>query len=76
MTELRAVANRSVAGMGDRAVSLGGGKWTHKHFNDIVNSAFARELGIPLVTHDRSWLNFLANHGRKAGVVGKHISGF
>lgn len=76
MTDLRAIANHSSKGMGDRAVSLGGGLRSHTHFNDIVSSAFAEAMKIPFVTGDRKFLNFLANHGKKVGVNASHISNF
>ena len=75
-SELRAIANRSSAGMGNRAVSLGGGLRSHTHYNDIVSSAFAEALRIPFVTGDNKFLNFLANHGRRVGVTAHNISGY
>jgi len=69
---LRKIANKSKQGLGDRALPLGGNK--HTHFNDIVNAAFAKELGIPFVTADKRFLNFLMNHGKKLGVDGRHLN--
>jgi|GEM_PF-3156762 len=65
---LRDVANKSKPGLGDRAR----GKGAHTHHGDIIHSAFAEALGIPFVSADGTFLNFLQNHGRKARVNGLH----
>lgn len=65
---LREAANRSRAGLGDRAVSGG----LKSHFNDIVNASYSKELGIPYVTAGGKFLKFLGQHGRNAAVEAKH----
>ena len=73
LTDLRAIANHSVPGLGDRAGSIAG-RLRHTHFNDFVNSAFAEQLRIPFVTRDWGIVNFLRNHGRRVLVNVRHLS--
>jgi RHS repeat-associated protein len=58
LTEVAAVANRSVAGLGTRAGTATGKSF----FNDIVQLAFARASEIPFATFDKKFSNFIASH--------------
>ena len=70
LSTIRSAANRSRQGLGNRSV-VGGGK---SHFDDAVQMSFAEQIGIPFVTGDRKFLNFLRHQIRSRQFNAKHVS--
>jgi hypothetical protein len=78
LTELKTAANKGRPavggrpGLGDRP-RIVNGQAVHTNYVDQLDAAFAEQLQIPYVTADKTFLNFLSNSGKNAGVDAYHF---